>query len=131
MTESVRKSLPLQDGVNSLFCHELVIGGFIHKAVQFGRISQAQAKKPAVLLRIAVDERRLIFKRAVHFNDFAGNRRIDIRSGFPGFDDSRIIAFFEHTTLRSEERRVGKDVGNPFRSRWKAYHFKKNEIETM
>src|SRR3546814_3295222 len=75
MTESVRKSLPLQDGVNSLFCHELVIGGFIHKAVQFGRISQAQAKKPAVLLRIAVDERRLIFQRAVHFNDFAGNRR--------------------------------------------------------
>src|SRR3546814_3025029 len=89
MTESVRKSLPLQDGVNSLFCHELVIGGFIHKAVQFGRISQAQAKKPAVLLRIAVDERRLIFQRAVHFNDFAGNRRIDIRSGFHGFDDSR------------------------------------------
>src|SRR3546814_13961928 len=82
MTESVRKSLPLQDGVNSLFCHELVIGGFIHKAVQFGRISQAQAKKPAVLLRIAVDERRLIFQRAVHFNDFAGTRRIDIRSGF-------------------------------------------------
>src|SRR3546814_15509447 len=26
---SVRKSLPLQDGVNSLFCHELVIRGFM------------------------------------------------------------------------------------------------------
>src|SRR3546814_9034554 len=51
---SVRKSLPLQDGVNSLFCHELVIGGFIHKAVQFGRVSKAQAKKPAVLLRIDI-----------------------------------------------------------------------------
>src|SRR3546814_493425 len=80
MTESVRKSLPLQDGVNSLFCHELVIGGFIHKAVQFGRISQAQAKKPAVLLRIAVDARRLIFQRAVHFNDYAGNRHRAIRT---------------------------------------------------
>src|SRR3546814_12936992 len=50
----------------------------------------------------------------------------DIRTTYP--DDSALMIKMYHFTVRSEERRVGKECVSTCRSRWSTYHYKKQFI---
>src|SRR3546814_20833192 len=81
----------------------------------------------------AMRDHRRVVGRVGHGDRFQG---FGERADLVDLDQDRVAhaaldAFLEDPRVgRSEERRVGKECGSTFRSRWKTDHYKKNEYES-
>src|SRR5713226_4769241 len=64
----------------------LGVSGLIHQAAEFALVCDLQLEKPRLAGGIRIDQRRLGCERAVDFQYFARNRRVDVGCRLDRFD---------------------------------------------